>query len=642
MMKQLVLATVLIAARSPVVTAQTSQGPAKSAAMVPIEAPKDRPFPGSIHLSVDITDIERRVVHVHETISGLGGESSLLYTRWMPGHHAPSGPIERVAGLKISAQGTPVAWTRDPVEVYAFHVWAPAASKTLDIEFDYLSPTSAKVGGQEISRDILILEWNSVLLYPAGYFVRQIPVDASLTIPGEWKLATALESAASEGPRTTFKRTNLETLIDSPVYAGRYTATLDLDPNGRAPVRLDLFADRAEALEVKPEQLETYRALVRQAYALFGSHHYAHYDFLYSLSDQVEQNGLEHHQSSEDGGDPESFTEWDKLVYERDLLSHEFTHSWNGKFRRPADLWTPNYSVPMQDSLLWVYEGQTEYWGWMLAARSGLWNKQQGLDQLALRAAYYQNQSGRQWRALKDTTNDPIINPRRPMSWRDWSRFEDYYSEGALIWLDVDTLIRERSGGKRSLDDFAHAFFGIDDGSFVISTYTFTDVVNALNGVQPYDWAKFLHERLDSIAKPAPLDGLRRGGYRLTYSDKPNDFAKASDTHLKRTSLLYSIGIGIDDKDGTVLLCNWNSPAYLAGITEGAQILAVNGMAYDPDAIKDAITKAKGSKAPIEVIYKVGQQFRIAHIDYHEGLRYPHLERDSAEPARLDEIMKAR
>jgi predicted metalloprotease with PDZ domain len=624
-MKKLVLAVLLIAACDSLFAAATGPGPTNSASIVPIEAPKDRPFPGAIHLSVDITDTERRVVRVHETISGLGGQSTLLYTKWMPGHHAPQGPIDRFAGLKISAGGTPVAWTRDPVEVYAFHIRAPADARTLDIEFEYLSPTSAKVGGEEISRDILILEWNAVLLYPAGYFVRQIPVDADITIPSEWKLASALETAASEGARTTFKRTNLETLIDSPVYAGRYTATLDLDPNAKAPVHIDLFADRAELLEVKPEQLEAYRSLVRQAYTLFGSHHYAHYDFLYSLSDQVEQNGLEHHQSSEDGGDPESFTEWDKHAYARDLLSHEYTHSWNGKFRRPADLWTPNYSVPMQDSLLWVYEGQTEYWGWILATRSGLWSKQQGLDQLAVRAAYYQNQSGRQWRALQDTANDPIINPRHPMSWRDWSRFEDYYSEGALIWLDVDTLIRQRSGDKHSLDDFAHAFFGIDDGSFKIVTYTLNDIVNALNSVQPYDWANFLRERVDSIAKTAPLDGLRRGGYQLTYTDKQNDFEKGRDAQLKHTSLLYSIGTEIDNKDGTVLLCRWDSPAYHAGITEGAQILAVNGTAYDSDGLKDAITKAKETKAPIEIIYKIGQQFRIAHIDYHQGLRYPHL-----------------
>ena len=397
---------------------------------------------------------------------------------------------------------------------------------------------------------------------------------------------------------------------------------------------------------MKPEQLEAHRALVQQAYKLFGSHHYAHYDFLYSLSDQIQQNGLEHHQSSEDGSDPESFTEWDKTAYLRDLLPHEFTHSWNGKFRRPGDLWTPNYNVPMQDSLLWVYEGQTQYWGQVLAARSGLWTAQQALDQIALTAAYYQIQTGRQCRALQDTTNDEIINRRRPQSSPDWQRFEDYYEVGQLIWLDADTLIRERSKGKRSLDDFARAFFGINDGSFITVTYTFDDVVKTLNTVEPYDWAAFLHLRLDSIAKPAPLDGLRRGGYKLIYTDTPSAYLSASDEQRKRVNLLFSIGIEIDDKDknndGSVSQVIWDSPAFKAKLTEGAQILAINGAAYSAEVLKDAIRSAKGTKSPIELIVKIGDRFMVARLDYHDGLRYPHLEREAPEPPRLDEILTAR
>jgi predicted metalloprotease with PDZ domain len=383
---------------------------------------------------------------------------------------------------------------------------------------------------------------------------------------------------------------------------------------------------------------------VQQAYKLFGSHHYSHYDFLYSLSDQIQQTGLEHHQSSEDGTDPEGFTEWDKTAYVRDLLPHEFTHSWNGKFRRPADLWTPDYNVPMQDSLLWMYEGQTEYWGLVLAGRSGLRSRQQALDQFALTAAYYDVQTGRQWRALQDTTNDEIINPRRPVSWRDWQRFEDYYGESALFWLDADTLIRERSQGKRSLDDFARAFFGIDDGSFIPVTYTFDDVVKALNAVEPYDWAAFLRQRLDSVGKPPPLDGLRRGGYRLVYTDTPSDYEKTGDEQRKHVNLLYSIGVHIDDsdKDGSVMEVLWGSPAFKAGLTESAQILAINGVAYSADVLQDAIRAAHGTQAPIELIVKTGDRYVIAKIDYHDGLRYPHLERDPATPARLDDIIAAR
>jgi predicted metalloprotease with PDZ domain len=480
------------------------------------------------------------------------------------------------------------------------------------------------------------------VLYPAGYFSRQIPVQVSLTLPTDWKFGSALEVSSTSGPQTTFKPVSVETLVDSPVYAGRYSSRLDLDPGGAVPVNLDLFADRPGLLSMAPEHLEAYRSLVRQAYKLFGSHHYAHYDFLYSLSDQIRFNGLEHHQSSEDGSDPDTLSEWDKTSYSRDLLPHEFTHSWNGKFRRPADLWTPNYNVPMQDSLLWVYEGQTQYWGTVLAARSGLWTKQQALDQLALTAAYYDVESGSRWRNLQDTTNDGIINPRRPMSWRDWQRFEDYYAEGALIWLDIDTVIRERSQGKRSLDDFARAFFAVNDGSWVPVTYQFDDVVQALNAVEPYDWRAFLRARLDAVAQPGPLEGLRRGGYKLIYTDAPSEFLKASDQHRKRVGLLFSIGIEVDDKDASILRVMWDSPAFKAKLTESTQILAVNGIAYTAEVLKEAIRSAKDAKSPIELIVKAGDRFRVVALDYHGGLRYPHLERDASVPARLDDIWAAR
>jgi predicted metalloprotease with PDZ domain len=609
---------------------------------VPIVAPKDRAYPGEIHLAVNASDIDRRIVRVHETLSGIDGDTVLLYPKWLPGTHAPEGPIDRFAGLKITANGAPVSWTRDPVDVYAFRIHAAPGVTSIDVDFEYLSPTSPKVGPTEISRDILLLDWNAVVLYPAGYFARQIPVEASLTLPVDWKFGSALELKSTNGPQANFKRTSLETLIDSPVYAGRYSARLDLDPGGAVPVHMDLFADRPEFLTVKPEQLEAHRNLVQQAYKLFGSHHYAHYDFLFSLSDELQRNGLEHHQSSEDGSAAESFTEWDKMAYDRDLLPHEFTHSWNGKFRRPADLWTPNYNVPMQDSLLWVYEGQTQYWGQVLTARSGLWTKQQALDQLALTAAYYDVEAGRRWRALQDTTNDEIINPRHPMPWRDWQRFEDYYEVGQLIWLDADTLIRERSQGKRSLDDFARSFFGIDDGSFATVTYTFDDVVKALNAVEPYDWAAFLHDRLDKIGAPAPLDGLRRGGYKLVYTDTPSDLLKGSDEQRKHVSLRFSIGVELDDKNGSVLEVLWDSPAFKAKLTEGKQILAINGTAYSADVLKDAIRSAKLGKLPIELIVKTDDRFEVLSLDYHDGLRYPHLERDASVPARLDDILAAR
>ena len=626
--------------------APAAPGPSTIAPITPISAPKDRPYAGEIQLNVDAGDTARRIVHVHETLTGVGPDTVLLYPKWLPGTHAPEGTIDRLGGIRISAKGAPVAWKRDPVDVFALRLQHLGAGiQSVDIDFDYLSPTSGKVGALEMSREMILIEWNELVFYPAGYFARQIPVQVRLTLPADWQFGTALESSSTDRMLTSFKRTTLETLIDSPVYAGRYAAKFDLDPGAAVPVHMDLFADRPELLAAKPEHVEAYRNLVRQAYKLYGSHHYDHYDFLYSLSDQVQQNGLEHHQSSEDGTDPDSFTKWDKNAYARDLLAHEFTHSWNGKFRRPFDLWTPNYNVPMQDSLLWVYEGQTEYWGQILAARSGLRTAQQALDQFAITAAHYEVQKGRQWRPLQDTTNDEIINPRRPMSWLDWQRFEDYYSEAALFWLDADTWIRQHSNGARSLDDFAHSFFGINDGSFAVVTYTFDDVVKALNAVEPNDWATFLRQRLDTFGKPVPLDGFHRGGYKLVYTDTPTDYQSSIEEQHHRIDLLNSIGVEIDDKEGNKGMLTqviWDSPAFKAKLTESAQILAVDGIAYDPDVLKDAIRAARTGKDPIQLIVKTGDRFMVANIDYHDGPRYPRLERDTAEPARLDEILKAR
>jgi predicted metalloprotease with PDZ domain len=621
-----------------------SPGPAAVAAIVPIEAPKDRPYPGEIRLDVDASDNARRIVHVRETVTGIGADTVLLYPRWLPGHHAPTGPIDRIAGLRVSVQGRAVAWTRDAVDVHAFHVHAGPGAHSLDVEFDYLTPTSPKVGEASFSRELMFVDWDSVLLYPAGYFARQIPVEATLRLPAGWQSATALETAASAGGKTSYKRTDLETLVDSPLYAGRHARRIELNPGSQAPVYLNLFADRPELIDYKPEQLEAHKALVQQAAKLFGSHHYSHYDFLYSISDQIEQRGLEHHQSSENGTDPDTFTDWDKTAWERDLLAHEYTHSWNGKFRRPADLWTPNYNVPMQNSLLWVYEGQTQYWGNVLAARSGLRTRQQALDEMADTAAYYDELAGRQWRALQDTTNDPIINPRHPQSWGDWELFEDYYSEAGLIWLEVDTLIRERSGGKRSLDDFARAFFGIDDGSYAVVTYTFDDVVKALNAVEPNDWATYLRARLDGTGKPAPLEGLHRGGYKLVYTDTPSELQKATDSQRSRVDLRHSIGVVVDDKDQKGMLHEviWNGAAYKARLTEGMQVLAVNGIAYDSDVLLDAIRAAKTGTSPIEFIVKNGDRYLVVNVDYHGGLRYPHLEREPSVPARLDDVFTPR
>ena len=606
-----------------------------------IAEPQDRPYPGVIRLAVDASDVARHIFRVRETIPVESGALTLLYPKWGPGNHAPVGRIDSLAGLIIRADGKRVEWARDTVDMYAFHLTVPAGVRSLDLEFQFLSATDDVQGRIVATPEMLNLQWLGVVLYPAGYFARQITVEPSVQLPDEWQFATALEIESTAGATTAFKRVSLEVLVDSPMFAGRHVKRIDLDASGPVPVRLNVFADRADLLEAKPEYLDAHRALVTQAYRLFNSHHYDHYDFLLALSDRLGFIGLEHHRSSENATVATYFTEWDKNPGARELLPHEFTHSWNGKFRRPADLWTPNFNVPMRDSLLWVYEGQTQYWGYVLAARSGLVTKQQALDQLAYTAAIFSHRPGREWKSLQDTTNDPIVTARRPIPWRSWQRGEDYYAEGEMVWIDADTLIRELSNGQKSLDDFARAFFSVDDGEWLTpKTYMFEDVVAALNAVQPYDWAAFLRARLDAHDGP-PLDGVARGGYKLTYTDTASDYFKKLEAQRKYADFTFSLGfnVGRENKLSDVL---WGGRAQAAGLTVGTQLIAVNGEAYEKDRLIALMKAAKTDNAPLEFIVKNGSRYSTVRIDYHDGPRYPHLTRDEAVPARLDQILAPR
>ena len=634
-MKRALLALTALASLPGAAWAQDPQ-PQPSPMPPPIAAPRDVAYPGQITLQVDASDVTRRIDQVRETIPVAGpGPMVLLYPKWLPGNHSPTGPLNQLAGLVITTNGQRVEWRRDPVDVYAFHVDVPAGAGSLELRYQYLTPTEDRVGRVMATPEMLNLEWNTVALYPAGYFSRGITYRPSVTLPAGWKFGSALDGASRAGDTVSFAAVTLNTLVDSPLLAGRHFKQVTIS-DSPAPVRLDIAADSEPDLAATPEQIEAHRNLIRQAYALYGSHHYDHYDFLLWLSDEMGGEGLEHHRSSEDGVEPGYFTDWTHSAGERDLLPHEFTHSWNGKFRRPADLWTPNFNVPMGDSLLWVYEGQTQYWGYVLAARSGLWTRQEALDAIAATAAAYNERIGRQWRAVQDTTNDPIISERRPLSWRSWQRSEDYYSEGQLIWLDADTLIRERTGGRKSLDDFARGFFGVRDGSFVTDTYSFEDVVAALNAVTPYDWAGFLRTRLDGHGPGAPLDGLARGGYKLVYTDTPTTFFKDNEARRKIADLSYSLGVII--KDGKLTDVHWGGAAFNAGLIPGTTILAVNGLAYDADKLQAAIKAG----APLELLVKTGNHVRTVQVAYTGGLRYPHLERVAGTPARLDAILSAR
>ena len=424
----------------------------------PTIAPVDRPYPGTITEHVDATDLDHHIFTVHETVPvAEPGPLTLLYPQWLPGKHAPRGPVDKLAGLIVRAGGQRLEWTRDSVDVYAFHLDIPAGVAAIDLDFQFLSPTTGNQGRVQMTPDMLNLEFDQTTLYPAGYFTRDIPVSATVRFPDGWQAATALRPVGgAPAGEVRYGTVPFETLVDSPIFAGRYVRRVPLDTSTR-PVTLDIVADRPDLLAATDEQIAKHAKLVREATTLFGSKHFDHYDFLLALSDKQGGIGLEHHRSSENGSVPGYFTEWDKNPNAHNLLPHEFSHSWDGKFRRGADSWTPNYNVPMRNSLLWVYEGGTQYFGTILGARSGMWSRDQALDVIAGYAATYDAVAGRAWKPLIDTTNDPITASRAPEPWRNWQRSEDYYVEGALIWLDADTLIRERSGGKRSLDDFGES-----------------------------------------------------------------------------------------------------------------------------------------------------------------------------------------
>jgi predicted metalloprotease with PDZ domain len=625
--------------------AAATLGLATFTALADVPAPQNVPYQGTLKISVDATDVAHRVFRVHETIPAAAGPLTLLYPQWIPGNHSPTGPIDKMAGLIVKANGKVLTWTRDPLNVYAFHIAVPDGATAVDVEFQYLSPQDRTQGRVVMTPEMLNLQWNTVTMYPAGYYVSQINTDASVTLPAGWQAGTALEVASTSGNTITYKSIDYENLLDSPIYAGKYFKRIDLDPGAKTPVHMDIVADAQKYLEIKPEQIKPLREMVQQMYKMYGAHHYDHYDFLVSLSDKMSGNGLEHHRSSEDGVSADFFTEWKKNALSRDLFSHEFNHSWDGKYRRGADLNTPNYNVPMSDTLLWVYEGQTQFWGHVMAARSGLWTADETHDMLAYVAATYDK--GRpglvgpdSFRNVQDTTNDPVIAQRAPLPYRNYQSSEDYYSAGQMIWLDVDSKLRELSGGKKSIDDFGKAFFGVNPGKWDVNTYTADDIYSTLNAIAPFDWKTYLRTRLDGHG---PLiGGIASHGWKLVYTDKPSDAVKAIETRRHTADLTYSLGLTVG-KDGSIGDVLWDSPAFKAGIAPAMTVVAVNGQDYDADGLKDAVTdSAKDKSKPVELLVKNLNEYKTLRIDYHDGLKYPHLERDKSQPDTLAKLLKAR
>ena len=629
MHRALPFAALLLATTAPAIAQNSAPQPVPIVDTIP-EA-RDMAYPGTMLLDIDATDTQRGIFRVKQTIPvAKSGHMVLLYPKWLQGKHGPRGEIEKLTGLQIRANGKPVAWKRDPVDVFAFHIDVPAGAKKLDLEFQFASATSGDQGRIVMTPAMMSLQFNSMSLYPAGYFVRRIPVQARVKYPDGWSAASGLPSKAT-GSTYAYEKTNYEVLVDSPVLAGRYYRPIELSPR----VTLDVFADSPEELEAKPEQIDAHKRLVDQAVKTMGSQQYDHYHFLLSISDELGGIGLEHHRSSENGVKPGYFIKWDDNPTGRNLLPHEYTHSWDGKYRRGADLWAPDYRTPTRGSLLWVYEGQTQFWGYVFQARSGLVTKENTLESYASIMASLDNRPARTWRPMADTTNDPVITPRAPKGWVSWQRSEDYYNEGLLIWMEVDSILREQSKGTKSIDDFARAFFQGRDGDYGEVTYTFDDVVRTLSAIQPYDWRTLLDQRVNQVSERAPLAGFERNGYKLVYTEEPNKAPPKTSVDLA-----YSLGLTLGAKGiGSVA---WDSPAFDAGIDLGDEIIAVNGRAYTGDRLKQAVKDAKGTKDPIKLLLKSGDRYREVAIDYHDGLRYPHLVKTATGEAGLDKLLQPR
>ena len=584
---------------------------------------------GDFTVSVDATQVPQKMLHVEEVLPVHAGPLTLYYPKWIPGEHGPDGPVSDVSGLKFLADGKPVPWKRDLLDVFTFHLDVPEGVTKLHAAFDYIENA-----GFSATDKLLVLEWNEVLLYPAGVTSDKLTFDAKLKVPEGWKFGTPLPVAAQHGDEVTFKPISLELLVDSPVMTGEYYRSIDLTPPGE-PIHheIDLVADSEAALNMPPEIQKGLTNVVAESGQLFGTRHYRDYHFLLALSDHVAHFGLEHHESNDSRLPERVFLEPGGAFMVGSLLSHEFMHSWNGKFRRPADLTTPEYETPMQTDLLWVYEGLTDYLGPMLAARSGLWTPEQYHSYLAsIAASLGPGRPGRTWRPLLDTAvGEPGIRP--PRGWMDWVRGTDYYDEGDLLWLEVATILNRASNGQKSIDDFCHAFHGGPNDGPQVKTYTFDQLVETLNSVVPYDWAAFFKKRLNSLSPEPPVGGIENGGWKVDYTAEPLRLPG------RRASLgdEYSLGLTLAP-DGTVSESIVGSPAFKAGIGSGMKIAGINGHIYTHDVLDDAVK----SQHPIQMLVIADDYYKTVTVDYGGGPRFPHLVRVEGKPDLLDDLIKPR
>ena len=596
-----------------------------------------------ITLDVDASEAPRKILHVHMSLPAAAGTLSLSYPKWIPGEHAPTGPVTDVAGLRVSAGGKPLVWRRDLVDMYRIDVDVPSGANAVDVAFDFLSAAGPEgfSSAASATEELLVLSWNQVLFYPTGEPSDRLAYVASLTLPSGWKYGTALPLDRAEGTHVRFAPASLTTLIDSPVLAGAHFRSVDLSPGQTPRHSIDMACDSDAGLEMPAAQITNYRNLIAESYALFGARHYRDYHFLLTLSDHVAHFGLEHHESSDDRSYERMWLNDDQRIASSNLMPHELVHSWNGKYRRPAGLATPDYQQPMKDDLLWVYEGLTQYLGFVLGARSGVRTQDQARQALALLTAALDHEPGRGWRPLHDTAAEAPLLYSSSRMWRSWRRGTDFYDEGLLVWLEADVTIRRASQGKRSLDDFCKRFHGGTSGPPMVVPYTLDDVVAALQTVQPHDWRGFFAARIDSLTPHPPLRGLEDGGWKLTYVDSIPAVLKSLESANEFVDLTTSIGLRISSKDGTIEDVIPGMAAAAAGMAPGMKLVAVNGRHWSRDVLRDAVRATSGT-APLELLADNGEFYRTYRLSYHGGPRFPRLERVAGRQDLLSAILAPR
>ncbi len=584
-----------------------------------------------ITLDLDATDAPKKLLHARLTIPAKPGKLTLVYPKWIPGEHGPTGPITDLAGLKISAGGKRIAWQRDQEDMFAIHCDVPAGADSVEVSLDFLLATTKDglTSASSSSAKLAVISWNQVLLYPKGAKIQEMQCRASLRVPDGWKIGTALPVEKEGKGTTAFGPVSLETLVDSPVLCGAHFREVPLGSEDGPRHYLLLACDSAAGLEMTPEQKEHYDHLVAEAGALFGTRHYKSYRFLLALSDQLAHFGEEHHESSDNHVDERMFLDSDARLYSSTLLSHEFTHSWNGKYRRPADMIVDDFQKAIRTRELWVYEGLTEYYGMVLAARCGLYTPEQFRDHLSWIADWAINQKGRTWRPLEDTTIAAQLLYQAPHGFQARRRGVDFYDEGVLLWLDADTLIREKTQGKKSLDDFCRLFHGGKGGAPAVKGYTFDDVVKGLNEVVEHDWKAFLTKRLTATDPMPPLDGIARGGWKLGYDDKRNEYQSANDAENKQLDLSATLGLVVKE-DGGVVDVIPDKPADRAGLAPGMKVLAVNTRRYSFEVLHTAVAATKKDDSGVQLLVENGEFFQTYKLGYQGGEKYPRLERDEA------------